>query len=307
MTGAGRITLLLACLALAEFTGQGSALAQPGQRGQAAPATVAPRESLAPPRRLQSAPADPAAGPRQGPGPAAARPREIEPAASSATPIPTSDLPQAGRRLPGQPSVTHAAASPTPGTASLETPPTNDPSDSTAATGAAIPLRPRSEAAASAGEGAAAGKAGGKSSLGSMITVGSSLAMVLGLFFVVAWALRKQSPSGSGRLPREVLEVLGHGSLPGRQQLHLLRCGPKLLLVANGPTGVETLTEINEPEEVERVASLCQRSNTSSTSQSFRQLLDEMGSGPHQAGFLESRSAADSRTTPTRTRELRHA
>ena len=50
---------------------------------------------------------------------------------------------------------------------------------------------------------------GKRSSLSAMITVGGSLAIVLGLFSIIAWAMRKTAPRGSLLLPKEVFEILG--------------------------------------------------------------------------------------------------
>ena len=53
------------------------------------------------------------------------------------------------------------------------------------------------------------GKAGFHAALPSLAGVGSSLAVVLGLFFVVAWLLRKATPGDCPVLPKEAIEVLG--------------------------------------------------------------------------------------------------
>jgi len=63
------------------------------------------------------------------------------------------------------------------------------------------------------------------------------------------------------RLPGEVVETLGRVPLAGRQQMHLLRFGNKLLLVCVSPTGVDTLGEITDPSEIDRVAALCAQTN----------------------------------------------
>jgi flagellar biogenesis protein FliO len=59
-------------------------------------------------------------------------------------------------------------------------------------------------------------------------------------------------------LPREAVEVLGRTTLLGRQQVHLVRCGNKIVLLSVTPGGVETLTEIADPAEVDRLHSICQ-------------------------------------------------
>ena len=87
--------------------------------------------------------------------------------------------------------------------------------------------------------------------------VAGSLALVLVLFFALVAVLKRGMPAQGGKLPAAVLEVLGQAMLGGKQQLHLLRCGDKLLLCCTTATGVQTLTEICEPAEVERLSALC--------------------------------------------------
>ena len=106
----------------------------------------------------------------------------------------------------------------------------------------------------------------------SLITVAGSLTAVLGLFFLVVWMLRRVSPRGPGNLPREVFETLGRAAWASHQQVHLLRCGNKLLLVSLTTAGAETLTEISDPAEVERLVGLC-RQTRGGTPATFRQAM----------------------------------
>jgi flagellar biogenesis protein FliO len=92
----------------------------------------------------------------------------------------------------------------------------------------------------------------------SFVNAATSLGIVLGLFVLVAWAVRRGMPRGSTSLPREAVEVLGRAQLVGRQQVHLVRCGNKIVLLNVSPSGVETLTEISDPAEVDRLHSICQ-------------------------------------------------
>ena len=95
--------------------------------------------------------------------------------------------------------------------------------------------------------------------LPSMNTLAGSLGIVLGIFFALAWIMRRFAPQGLSILPGEAFEVLGRAPLAGRQQAHLLRLGNKLLLVSVTPTGAETLGEVTDPDEVERLTALCRR------------------------------------------------
>jgi len=121
---------------------------------------------------------------------------------------------------------------------------------------------------------------------GTLGTVGGSLAIVLGLFFVVVWCSRRFAPSGSAVLPKEAVELLGRTSFAGRQQVQLLRVGNKLLLVGVSAGGMEMLTEISEPAEVEHLLSLCRREQPGSSSAAFRQVLSQLASEPASGGFV---------------------
>lgn len=119
-----------------------------------------------------------------------------------------------------------------------------------------------------------------------LLSVFSSLAIVLGLFLLCAWLMRRAAPKGSGRLPSEVVEVLGQAQLAARQNVHLLRLGHKLVLVNVSPAGVETLTEVDDPVEVDRLAGLCQQSAPESSSSIFRNVFQQFSREPATDGFL---------------------
>lgn len=119
-----------------------------------------------------------------------------------------------------------------------------------------------------------------------------SLAIVLGLFLLVAWALRRGMPRGTMLLPLEAVEVLGRAPLAGRQQVHLVRCGNKVLLVSVAPGNVETLTEITDPEEVERLVALCQRSG-GSVGASFRQVFGQFAKQDRGTEYFHGRQLDD--------------
>ena len=116
--------------------------------------------------------------------------------------------------------------------------------------------------------------------LRTLVTVGGSLAVVLGVFFLVVWLFRRVSPGMTGTLPTEVIEVLGRTSL-ANHQAQLIRCGSKLLLVSfsagNAGGAAQTLTEITDPAEVDRLVRLCRQGRPSGSQAASRQ-------GSQQAG-----------------------
>lgn len=117
-----------------------------------------------------------------------------------------------------------------------------------------------------------------QSSTGEAVTkVVTSLAVVLGLFLLGMLLLRRGNARRGGTLPGEVVQTLGRAPLSGRQEMHLVRVGNKLLLLSVTPTGAETLTEITEPEEIDRLAGICRQNHPDSITASFREILWQCG------------------------------
>ena len=111
-----------------------------------------------------------------------------------------------------------------------------------------------------------------------LVTGAASLGIVLGLFLLVVWTVRRTAPRGAGWLPPEAVEVLGRVPLAGRQQAHLVRCGNKIVLLSVTPGGVETLTEITDPMEVDRLESICRHGGTAASP--LKQFLARFGAQP---------------------------
>lgn len=109
--------------------------------------------------------------------------------------------------------------------------------------------------------------------LRSALTVVGSLAVVLGVFFLIVWVLRRASPAILGSLPAEAFETLGRAPLAHHQQAHLLRYGNKLLLVSVSAAGATTLSEITDPAEVDRLTNLCRQTRPSSPAAALRQVF----------------------------------
>lgn len=124
----------------------------------------------------------------------------------------------------------------------------------------------------------------------SLTTVVSSLSIVLGVFGLVVWMTRKALPNPSSVLPKEAVQLLGRAPLGGRQQMHLVRIGNKLVLLSVTPAGVEPLTEITDPLEVDRLCGLCAASQPGSISATFRDVLNQFGNEAPPAEAARTRS-----------------
>jgi flagellar biogenesis protein FliO len=114
----------------------------------------------------------------------------------------------------------------------------------------------------------------------SLVTGAASLGIVLGLFLLVVLVVRRGMPKNAALLPREAVEILGRAPLFGKQQVHLVRCGNKILLLCASNTGVETLTEIADPVEVDRLSGICQQVHPHSVTASFRQVFQQFDHQP---------------------------
>jgi flagellar biogenesis protein FliO len=139
-----------------------------------------------------------------------------------------------------------------------------------------------------------------KAAASPLTTMLGSLALVLALFFVLVWVMRRAMPAGSRQLPSDVIEILGRAPLPGKQQqMQLVRCGQKLLLLASSASGVTTLTEITDEDEVDRLTRLCRGELPMNEPVSFRRTLDDLARESNSRGFadagVESAAAALSR------------
>ncbi len=107
-------------------------------------------------------------------------------------------------------------------------------------------------------------------------TAGTGLGIVLGLFLMSAWLLKRGAPRPTSPLPKEVVSVLGRSQLASRQFVQLVRVGNKLVLVALTPDGATPITEVTEPVEVDRLLGLCMRNHTHSTTAEFQQVLKQL-------------------------------
>lgn len=134
--------------------------------------------------------------------------------------------------------------------------------------------------------------AGSKASrlTGPAVTMASSLAVVLGLFAAVVWASRRfnSKQGGRGELPAEAVEQLGSHTLDPRTRLLLVRCGDRVLVMAQTATGMHPISEISDPHEVGRLIARCR----GETSAAFASTLRSIEREPTATGFVGSETVA---------------
>jgi len=116
--------------------------------------------------------------------------------------------------------------------------------------------------------------------LDSLVTTITALVLVVGLFLLCMWAMRRGTRHATGRLPSEVVSVLGSMPLGGRQMAQLLRVGNKLVLISVTPSGAQPLAEVTDAAEVDRLLGLCAgggaRSSSTNYERTFRPLTPEL-------------------------------
>lgn len=126
----------------------------------------------------------------------------------------------------------------------------------------------------------------------SLSTSVSATAIVIGGFLLCAWLLRRGVRKSGAALPRDVVAVLGRMPLAARNVAQLLRVGNKLVLISITPAGAETLTEVTDPAEVDRLIGLCHQSDPHSTTKAFEQVLQQMSLEPAYAPNHDFRGGA---------------
>lgn len=106
-------------------------------------------------------------------------------------------------------------------------------------------------------------------------TFGVLAILILGIL-ICAKLVKRKNPSLGKSLPSEAFEVLGRKSLNVRQSIMLFRCGSKILVVGATEDGLNTLTEITDPVEVDFLSGLCRSEETSgNASEMFRSLFSK--------------------------------
>jgi flagellar biogenesis protein FliO len=138
--------------------------------------------------------------------------------------------------------------------------------------------------------GAATSEASTRQFAGPAITVAFSLVVVLGLFASLVCITRKFGSRGihQGVLPKEVLQGLGSAAVDARTRITLIRCGTRILVIAQTATGVHPLAEITNPEEVRELSAAC----LGESKQAFASTLHSIEQETAQPGYLGGQTDA---------------
>ncbi len=120
----------------------------------------------------------------------------------------------------------------------------------------------------------------------SLLTTVFALMVVLAAFMAFAMFTRRAWNVTKGTLPKQVFEVLGKTTYAPRQQMMVVRFGHKVLLVNHEQGNVQTLSEIDEPQEVDRIVGVFEQQSSNSISNSFGQVLSQVMHGSRDKEVL---------------------
>lgn len=124
------------------------------------------------------------------------------------------------------------------------------------------------------------GGAGRTSGQSGWWTTAAGLMVVLGMILGAMRLFKKHLPGTARFLPPQAVQVLGKRPLDYKQNIYLLRCGSKILVVGASAQGLTTLGEITEPVEVDYLAGLCQAQDQQSVGETFSQLFRQFRPEP---------------------------
>ena len=124
----------------------------------------------------------------------------------------------------------------------------------------------------------------GASAASPLVTVTSSLVVVLGLFAGLVWLTRKfnKQAADGGQVSKDAVDFLGSYPIDPRNRVCLLRVGVRVIVAAQSSSGMQPLSEITDPEEVQNLIALCK----GSSSEDFAKTLAAMQKEKAKPGFL---------------------
>jgi len=94
----------------------------------------------------------------------------------------------------------------------------------------------------------------------SLLTTALSLGLIVGALVIVGRVMKRYGFQSRQSLPADAFEILGRRQIDSRTAVHLVKCGSRILVLGVGTEGIRTLSEIDDPVEVERLTDACQQS-----------------------------------------------
>lgn len=99
-----------------------------------------------------------------------------------------------------------------------------------------------------------------------------ALALVIGLIFAAAWAVKRFGPNAVRNRPGSLFRVLTRWHLSSRQYVSMVQVGRRVLLLGVTGQQINLLAEVTDPAEIEQLMAGC-AAGRSILSEGFGQLL----------------------------------
>lgn len=157
--------------------------------------------------------------------------------------------------------------------AGAASPPASPPTtpEQLAAEAAAIEEMPLGQSAEAA-SGEPDGENGNTPTGGWALSTLAALGVVIGLIFAARWAYTKMGGTVVAR-SSPVVEVLARTPVAPKNHVLLLRVGQRVLVVGDSSTGLRTLADLDDPEEVASLLQSVTASSERSVTKSFNSLV----------------------------------
>ena len=149
-------------------------------------------------------------------------------------------------------------------------------------------------------EGEAAGLA--EPTGGWLLSTCAALGVVIGLIFATRWVYTKMGGQVVARSSPAV-EVLSRTTVAPKSHVLLLRVGQRVLVVGDSGTGLRTLANLDEPEEVASVLQSVTSQQPTSVSKSFNGLVARFNGEYEAKARLAEEGGDDSEIALDRTRD----
>jgi flagellar biogenesis protein FliO len=141
------------------------------------------------------------------------------------------------------------------------------------------------------GGGATSGHApagAGKSTSSWMFTTLAALGVVIGLILLLRAGFAKVTGRTTAAVNNPVIEVLSRTSIAPKNHVLLLRLGRRILVVGDSPGGMNTLANIEEPEEVASLLQSISVAKSGSVTAEFSHLMQGFdGKYENEQGAME--------------------
>jgi len=101
----------------------------------------------------------------------------------------------------------------------------------------------------------------------------AAMAVVLALIGAMRWVLRRASPGRGTARASKVVEVLSRTPVSAKHNVMLIRVGQRVLVVGAGAESMNTLAEIEDPQQVSELLGAVEQGKAGSLSSTFAKAL----------------------------------